>query len=186
MLKNRKTRVALPDDLKVVTATRIRQEFQARVGQIATVLSVSPRYEHMKVADLWRLVIEPLARGRIFVTVPEAPEDALRCPGGLTGILMWASVSPEVAEKLRSQVQAHQFPTILDANDWASGDLLWVLDVIAPTKEMATAMLAKFRRETVGKTVVTHPNIAFVVSPATLDELEYSQLEGSERPSKLN
>ena len=53
--------------------------------------------------------------------------------GTLSGIAIWASVSEEVDAKIREQIRAGTFPVRLQSGDWNSGNINWLLDVIAPT-----------------------------------------------------
>jgi cytolysin-activating lysine-acyltransferase len=62
------------------------------------------------------------------------------------GIAIWAKVSPEVDAKIREQIGSKVFPIRLRPADWASGEIAWLLDVIAPNSKLATAVLARFRQ----------------------------------------
>ncbi|MFB9910357.1 toxin-activating lysine-acyltransferase [Rhizobium paknamense] len=53
----------------------------------------------------------------------------------------WATVSDELEAKIREQIKAAVFPVRLKSADWRSGDKVWLLDVIAPSRELATMVL---------------------------------------------
>ena len=53
-------------------------------------------------------------------------------------------MSDEVDAKIREQIKAGAFPAPLKAEDWDCGDIARLLDVIAPTKEHATAVVKNF------------------------------------------
>ena len=59
---------------------------------------------------------------------------------------IWASASEAVDAKLREQIKAGVFPLRLQAEDWTSGSINWLLDVIAPNRRLATAVITNFRQ----------------------------------------
>jgi cytolysin-activating lysine-acyltransferase len=64
----------------------------------------------------------------------------------MVGFAIWANVSEEVDAKIREQTTAGVFPVRLKPEDWASGSINWLLDVVAPTAMLATAVLANLRQ----------------------------------------
>ena len=137
----------------------VRTRIHAAVGQVVLALSVVPRYRHQTLGDLQNLVLEPLLRDRVAIATeradgkpaPEVPGkapslDAQSNTGALAGIAFWATVSDAVDGKIREQIKAGSFPVQLKPEDWASGDKVWLLDVIAPSQKMASAVLANFRQ----------------------------------------
>jgi cytolysin-activating lysine-acyltransferase len=54
-------------------------------------------------------------------------------------------MSDAVDVKIREQVRAGVFPVRLTGEEWTSGETAWLLDVIAPSQRVATAVLANFR-----------------------------------------
>ena len=85
---------------------------------------------HQSLGDLTQMVLEPLIRDRIAIARPAKEE-----PGMLTdiaGFAIWASVSEEVDAKIREQIKAGSFPVRLKPEEWQSGSINWLLDVIAP------------------------------------------------------
>ncbi len=114
------------------------------------------------------LLVEPMTRDRI----------AIARAGGegkveeTAGIAIWASVSDEVDAKIREQIQARVFPIRLKSEDWASGDTTWLLDVIAPSQKVATAVLANFKQVVKDKPVRIHPLVSQLVDPAVLEKMK--------------
>jgi cytolysin-activating lysine-acyltransferase len=149
-------------------------------------LSVVPRYRHQSLADLQNLVLEPLMRDRIAIASavekerkdgegasPQAMEQA---PGALAGIAFWATVSDEVDAKIREQIKGGAFPIRLKPDEWTSGGHTWLLDVIAPSTRMASAVLANFKQVVQGKDekageVRIHPIVARQVDPELLKKM---------------
>ncbi|WP_447971533.1 toxin-activating lysine-acyltransferase [Nitrospira sp. M1] len=146
--------------MKSNTSTKAQptsSDVQARVnktalafGEIVALLSRSPLYKHMSLADLEWLVIPALMTNQVTsVRGKLKDQDGLTIPLGLA---MWAYVSEEVDKKLEAQKQAG-IPFRLAPQDWKSGDIPWLLAVVAP-KEASQALVKKLE-ETVfqGKTL---------------------------------
>ncbi len=95
----------------------------------------------------------------------------------VSAIAFWASVSDAVDAKIREQVKAGAFPIRLKPEEWASGDTVWLLDVIAPSQKLATAVLANFSKvlpkKDGGKSgqVRIHPIVARQVDPELLKKM---------------
>ena len=127
-----------------------------------------PRYRHQNLADVMHLVVEPMIRNRIAIARTATGEGR---PEETAGIAIWASVSPEVDAGIREQIKAGVFPIRLKAEDWASGETPWLLDVIAPTQKVATNVLASFAQVVKNKPVHVHPLVSQLVDPAVLEKM---------------
>jgi cytolysin-activating lysine-acyltransferase len=147
-----------------------REQLHARVGQIALALAVEPRYRHQTLADLQALVLEPLLRSRIAIAMAGG-KDEDPVGAATAGIAFWASVSDEVDAKIREQIKAGVFPVRLKPQEWASGDKAWLLDVIAPSRKLASMVLANFRQVVKEGDLRVHPMAARMVEPAVLQEI---------------
>lgn len=145
-----------------------RTRLQASIGEVVLAMLNLPRYRHQSVADLLHLVVEPLTRDRIAIA-KTGGEGKLE---ETAGIAIWASVSDEVDAKIREQVQARVFPIRLKAEDWASGETHWLLDVIAPSQKVATAVLANFKQVVKDKPVRIHPIVRQLVDPGVLEKMK--------------
>ncbi len=55
--------------------------------------------------------------------------------------------------------------------DWTSGDTVWLLDVIAPTQELATAVLTNFRQVAKQDEIRIHPLVTRLVDPELLKKM---------------
>jgi len=108
----------------------LRQRLHATMAQVVMAMMTTPRYKHCSLVDLEHLVIDPLRRDRIAVAT--AASKAAAAPGlnegQVVGVAIWAKVSPEVDAKIREQIKAAVFPIRLKPEDWASGDIVWLLD----------------------------------------------------------
>ena len=139
-----------PEALKQIG--EMRDRLQGLIGQVVMALSVVPRYRHQTLADLHHLVVEPLMRDRIAIASAaprgEGDKEGQSNPAleQLAGIAFWASVSDAVDAKIKEQIKAGAFPIRLKPEEWVSGDTIWLLDVIAPSQKLATAVLANFSK----------------------------------------
>ncbi|MEO1639091.1 MAG: toxin-activating lysine-acyltransferase [Pseudomonadota bacterium] len=156
-----------PEILKKVAAVRaqVRESF----GKIAMAMMMLPRYRSQTLGDLQHLVLEPLIRDRIAIAYPKDEErNAL---SDLAGVAIWASVSEEVDAKIRDQIKGGVFPIRLTAEDWQSGEINWLLDVIAPTKEATASVIANFKQVVKGGDLRLHPIVAKLVDAETLEKM---------------
>ncbi len=115
------------------------------------------------------MVLEPLIRDRIAVARPAKEE-----PGMLTdiaGFAIWASVSEEVDGKIREQIKAGTFPLRLKPEDWQSGSINWLLDVIAPDRKTAGRVIANFRQVVKEGELRMHPQIGGLVEKEMLEKM---------------
>jgi cytolysin-activating lysine-acyltransferase len=165
-----------PAVLAQITAFKTR--IQANVGEVVLAMMNLPRYRHQTLADVMHLVVEPMTRDRI----------AIARAGGegkveeTAGIAIWASVSEAVNAKIREQIQARVFPIRLKAEDWNSGETAWLLDVIAPSQKVATAVLASFKQVVKDKPIRIHPIVSQLVDPAVLEKMKVRPV-GEAEPS---
>lgn len=168
-----------PEVIKKLTALRmhVRESF----GKVVMALMALPRYRHQSIADLQHLVLDPLIRDRVAMAY-EANEDQAN---DVAGMAIWASVSDEVDRKIREQIKAGIWPLRLKPDDWTSGEINWLLDVIAPDQKTTTRVLANFKQVVKDGDLRLHPLIARLVDRDTLekmgasDERRPSDAEGS-------
>ena len=155
---------AVLDKIKGIRA-RVHETF----GKVALAMMAVPRYRHLSIADLQQLVLEPLIRDRLAIAQP-AKEDGPQLEA-LAGIAIWASVSAEVDAKIREQIKAGIFPVRLKPDDWTSGDINWLIDVIAPTPKLATAVIANFKQVIKQGDLRIHPLVTRLVDPEALKKM---------------
>jgi cytolysin-activating lysine-acyltransferase len=84
---------------------------------------------------------------------------------------IWASVSEAVDAKIHEQVKAGVFPVRLQADDWASGKINWLLDVFAPTPQLVTAVVSNFRQVTKGDDLRVHPVVTGSINPVGIEKV---------------
>ena len=151
-----------PEVIKKLTALRmhVRESFD----KVVMALMALPRYRHQSIADLQHLVLDPLIRDRIAIA-HEVSEDQTN---DIAGMALWASVSEEVDQKIREQIKAGVWPLRLKPEDWVSGEINWLLDVIAPDQKTTTRVLANFKQVVRNGDLRLHPMIARLVDKGTL------------------
>jgi cytolysin-activating lysine-acyltransferase len=165
------TEPATPGDparLQGVAESRLR--LHATTGQVVLAMIASPRYRHFTIGELQQLVIEPLLRDRIAVasTAPRQGAAPSLNDGQVVGLAIWAKVSADVDAKIREQIKAGVFPIRLKPQDWASGDIVWLLDVIAPSKKLATALLTNIHQVVKEGNLFVHPIVRGLVDAELL------------------
>jgi cytolysin-activating lysine-acyltransferase len=163
-----------PAVLAQITAFKTR--LQASIGEVVLAMLNLPRYRNQTLADLMHLVVEPMTRDRIAIAKAGGEGKVEET----AGIAIWASVSDEVDAKIREQIQARVFPIRLKSEDWASGETTWLLDVIAPSQKVATAVLANFKQVVKDKPVRIHPIVTQLVDPAVLEKMKVKPVSEAE------
>jgi hypothetical protein len=81
------------------------------------------------------------------------------------------------------------FPVRLKPEDWKSGDIVWLLDVIAPMRELATMVLTNFHQVAKQDKIKIHPMVAHLVDPevlAKLSKIPQASAHGEQRANTLN
>jgi len=156
------------DPAVVTQMAAFRAKLQASMGEVVLAMAGQPLYRNQTLADVLHLVIAPMLSNRVAIAKSAAHEGK---PEETAGITIWASVSNEADARIREQIKARVFPIRLKAEDWNSGEHHWLLDVIAPSQKMATAVLANFKQVAEDKLVHVHPIASQLVDPALLEEM---------------
>ena len=147
----------------------VRTKVHETFGKVALAMTALPRYKNQSISDLGHILLNPLIRDRVAIASQQKDEISLE--DSLTGIAIWASVSEEVDAKIREQIKAGVFPVRLKPDDWVSGDINWLLDVIAPNQKLTTSVIANFRQVIKEGDVRMHPLVARLVDPEALKKM---------------
>jgi cytolysin-activating lysine-acyltransferase len=152
----------------------LRSKIQISIGQTLLAMMDLPRYKHISLADFSHLVINPLLRNRVAIAHKSVTENGVSKVDeeSIAGIAIYATVSPAIDAKIAEQTKAGVFPIRLNPEDWTSGDLPWLLDVIAADRTQATSVLANFRQVVGEKPIKIHPMVARLIDPAVLEKLK--------------
>ncbi len=161
---------------------KVRAHVRESFGSIVMSMMLLPRYRNQTVGDLQHLVLEPLIRDRVALAYPgDKDKNEL---ADIAGMAIWASVSEVVDQRIREQIKAGSFPLRLKPEDWNSGDINWLLDVIAPNAKATTSVLANFGKVVKGGNLRLHPLIAKLVDAETLQKLGAQKMSGTAAAAK--
>lgn len=145
--------------------THIRESF----GKVAMAMMMLPRYRNQTLADLQHLVLEPLMRDRVAIAYPGGDKDGPLAD--MAGLAIWASVNEDADARIREQIQAGTFPVRLKSEDWNSGDINWLLDVVAPDQRTTANVIANFKQVLKEGSLRLHPIITRLVDAETLAKM---------------
>ena len=166
-----------PELLKKLTA--VRTNAHEEFGRVVLAMITSSRYRHISILDLQSTVLEPLMRDRIAFAQPKLLDGTVD-ESGAVGIAIWANVSREVDEKIREQIKAGVFPLHLKPDDWTSGEINWLLDVIAPDAKLTIAVIANFRQVIKQGEMRIHPVVARLVDSEDLKKMGMGPMAATE------
>lgn len=155
-----------PEILKKVV--QLRLQVRESFGKVVMAMMMLARYRHQTVADLQHLVLEPLIRDRIAIAQSAQADPAI---ADVAGLAIWASVSEEVDVQIREQIRAGVFPVRLKAEDWTSGSINWLLDVIAPDSRSTASVIANFKQVVKEGSLRLHPIVSRLVDEETLKKM---------------
>jgi cytolysin-activating lysine-acyltransferase len=153
----------------------LRGAFLTNFARAALSMMVMPRYRHLSIADLEHMLVEPVMRDRVAIaTVSESTAE--RVVGDVIGIAIWARVSASIEENILEQIKAGVFPIRMGPDDWDSGELVWILDVVAPSSDLAIAVLANFGSMITTSKIRLHPIVKQIVDAAAIRNNSYEGL----------
>jgi hemolysin-activating ACP:hemolysin acyltransferase len=163
-----------PEVLRKLAALRahLRESF----GQAVLAMMMLPRYRSLSLDDLQRLVLEPLLRDRLAIAYPGEAEGPA---AEMVGLAIWASVSEGVDARIRDQIRAGTFPVRLNGEDWNSGSINWLLDVIAPDPQATARVIANFKQVVKEGSLRLHPLVARLVDDETLRKMGAERVSGT-------
>lgn len=165
------------DPAVVAKIAELRSQVRESFGKIVMALMMLPRYRNQTLADLQHLVLEPLVRDRIAIAYPGGDQNVLT--SDIAGMAVWASVSEETDLRIREQIKAGTFPVRLKPDDWDSGQINWLLDVIAPTQRATASVIANFKQVVKEGSLRLHPIIARLVDEDTLRKMGAEKIAGA-------
>lgn len=96
----------------------------AAFGEIVSVMMRAPAYRGLTLAGVEELVVPAVLTGQFFLAEAQSKENGFTSP---VGVVLWASVSPEVDARLASTPEQ---PFKLTPQEWKSGDHVWLIDAI--------------------------------------------------------
>ncbi|MEC3863368.1 toxin-activating lysine-acyltransferase [Mesobacterium sp. TK19101] len=156
------------DPAMMARIAQMRDHVRQSFGHAVMAMMGLPRYRHQSIMDLTHLVLEPLIRDRIALAHTKSADGKVQ---DVAGMAIWASVSEEADARIREQIKAGVFPVRLKPEDWNSGDINWLLDVLASDRKTAGAVIANFRQVVKEGDLRLHPIIARLVDKDMLDKM---------------
>lgn len=155
----------------------LRSAVRENFGKAVMAMMMVPRYKTQQLADLQHLVLDPMLQDRLAIAYPAKTETTPQ--PDMAGFALWASVSQEVDAKIRDQIANGVFPVRLKADEWKSGDINWLLDVIAPDRNTITTVIANFRQVIKDGEMRLHPLITRLVDKDTLAKMGARKAEAA-------
>lgn len=162
----------------------IRSSVRENFGKVAMAMMMLPRYRSQTIADLQHLLLDPLMRDRLAIAYPAKAEE--KELNDMTGFAIWASVSEEVDAQIREQIKANVFPVRLKTEDWNSGKINWLLDVVAPTQKATATVISNFRQLIDEGGLRLHPVITRLVDQETLKKMGAEKLASAEQQQAVS
>ena len=146
----------------------LRQHVRESFGKVAMSMMMLPRYRHQTLGDLQHLLLDPLIRDR--VAIAQRSGEGLQAQD-IAGVAIWASVSEEVDARIREQIGSGTWPVRLKSEDWNSGTINWLIDVIAPDSRATASVIANFRQVVKEGALKLHPLITNLLDHETLAKM---------------
>ena len=122
---------------KLESFLRDRSKIHAAIGKITLTMMASTHCHGISVGTLIGYVLEPLARDRLVIA--HAATNKSGSEQEVIGVVIWANVSDEVAKQLELQSEQKNYPLVLTADQWDSGDNIWMLGSVEIHFELMTA-----------------------------------------------
>ena len=147
---------------------KVRDHVRDSFGKVTMAMMAMPRYRHQTLADLNHLVLDPLTRDRLAIAYAPKQDGKIN---DVAGFAIWASVSDEVDAKIREQIKAGVFPVRLKSDEWSSGSINWLMDVIAPDPKTTARVIANLGAVMKGGDMRMHPIVSRLVDKETLEKM---------------
>lgn len=115
-----------PDEIKKrgIAAKHVAASF----GEIVTLMMRSPADKSITLNDLEWMIVPALQCGQFAVAEAQSKETGAVMP---VGAVLWAFVSPDVDQRLSNALDQ---PARLQAVEWRSGDIPWIVMAIGEPK----------------------------------------------------
>lgn len=123
-----------PEAMK--SAAAASKAVMAAFGEIITVLMRTQEHRGKTLSDLEWLVVPAVTTGQFALAEAQSKTNGMMAP---VGLILWASVSAEVDQRLRANLASG---ITLKPEDWKSGDILWVVEAVGDPK-ILQAMLQR-------------------------------------------
>ena len=138
--------------------------FAQSFSQIIAVLMRDQNFKNMRLADLEWLVLPPVMSGQFrlaHMPAPPRPGEQAKTATDKGGVLvpvavaLWATVSPQIDKGLSENLDK---PVRLRANQWASGNIVWLMAVAGDRRAIPKFLEQLKESEFKGKDVKMRAN----------------------------
>ena len=165
---------------KALNAGEARRLFQQRFGQLMLAMLQLPRYRKLTAESLTMISLQPLLDDRVAFAHQAADTDEL----APVGMAIWASVSADVGPRIADAANKGTFPVPIHKDDWTSGDDIWLLDVIVPSRKAGTAVFGNFASLIGERGLRMHPIVLQSIDQNIIDQIKTlgGQVSGSTKP----
>lgn len=120
----------------------------AAFGEIMSVLLQSPRHGKVTLETIARQMAPAFLTDQYVLA--KVQQDNSDVPPTAVGVVFWASVSDEVDQRLQADLEK---PIEIGADEWKSGDVIWILDIVAAPKVSASILQSVRERVGTDKTI---------------------------------
>jgi hemolysin-activating ACP:hemolysin acyltransferase len=128
-------------------AAEVSKVLMTAFGQIISILMRSEQHKHLPLADLEWLAMPAVTTGQFLLAEAQLKGSGMMAP---VGLVLWASVSPEVNERLEADRTG--LPR-LKPEEWKSGAILWVIEAIGEGKMIQAMLKRKMDQDWKGRPV---------------------------------
>lgn len=104
------------------------------IGDVVVLMSRSAAERHYTLADIEWLILPPVMLGQFYVAEAQDEANGFRAP---IALITRAKVSPEVDARLTASAGQ---PIQLQPQDWNSGDIFWLVDVVGNAAALTDAL----------------------------------------------
>jgi hemolysin-activating ACP:hemolysin acyltransferase len=119
----------------------------ASIGDIAVVFSHSAAHKHYTFADLEWMILPAVLSGQAYIAELQHTEIGARAP---VAVVLWARVSDETDRRLSAEPARR---IRLRPDEWASGEILWIVDTAGEARALAGALTKLAQTHLKGQTV---------------------------------
>ncbi len=91
-----------------------------------------------------------------------------------------AELLKAIDARIREQIKGGVFPVRLKPEDWTSGNINWLLDVIAPDSKTAASVIGNFKQIIKDGDLRMHPVIGRLLDAETLEKMGARKMSGGE------
>lgn len=161
-------------------AGQARRLFQQRFGQLMLAMLQLPRYRTLTAEALTTVSLQPLLDDRVAFAHRSDDDDEI----APIGMAIWASVSAEVGARIADAANKGLFPVPMDKDDWTSGEDVWLLDIIVPSRKAGTAVFGNFASLIGERGFRMHPVVLQSVDREIIDKIKTlgGQVSGGAKP----